>query len=112
MASSVAFEVDDIDDAFSQVWSVLVVGRSRAVTDHDEGGGMLSPRPPVAGHHFLLGSQERRAWRRTRAAASPWPGLCVQVKRAIGPQCPAHTDPADASGWTGADARPPRRRRG
>lgn len=31
----VAFEVDRIDDAFSQGWSVLVRGRARAVTDPD-----------------------------------------------------------------------------
>ncbi|WP_351224560.1 pyridoxamine 5'-phosphate oxidase family protein [Streptomyces sp. NPDC002133] len=34
--ADVAFEVDHIDDAFSQGWSVLVVGRGRAVTDEDE----------------------------------------------------------------------------
>ncbi|MCX4767961.1 pyridoxamine 5'-phosphate oxidase family protein [Streptomyces sp. NBC_01275] len=32
----VAFEVDRIDDAFSQGWSVLVRGRARTVTDLDE----------------------------------------------------------------------------
>ncbi|WP_155056070.1 pyridoxamine 5'-phosphate oxidase family protein [Streptomyces blattellae] len=32
----VAFEVDRIDDAFSQGWSVLVRGHARAVTDPDE----------------------------------------------------------------------------
>ncbi|GGJ06619.1 helix-turn-helix domain-containing protein [Streptomyces brasiliensis] len=32
----VAFEVDRIDDAFSQGWSVLVRGRARTVTDPDE----------------------------------------------------------------------------
>ncbi|MEU2156053.1 pyridoxamine 5'-phosphate oxidase family protein [Streptomyces sp. NPDC019396] len=31
--SEVAFEVDHIDDVFSQGWSVLVVGMARAVTD-------------------------------------------------------------------------------
>ncbi|MCX4430153.1 hypothetical protein [Streptomyces mirabilis] len=36
MASSVAFDVDDIDEAFSQVWRVLVVGGNCAVTGHDE----------------------------------------------------------------------------
>ncbi|MFF4232427.1 helix-turn-helix domain-containing protein [Streptomyces sp. NPDC001820] len=33
--AEVAFEVDRIDDTFSQGWSVLVVGKARAVTDHD-----------------------------------------------------------------------------
>lgn len=32
----VAFEVDHVDDAMSQGWSVLVVGRCRAVTDPEE----------------------------------------------------------------------------
>jgi nitroimidazol reductase NimA-like FMN-containing flavoprotein (pyridoxamine 5'-phosphate oxidase superfamily) len=32
----VAFEVDRIDEAFSEGWSVLVRGRARAVTDPDE----------------------------------------------------------------------------
>jgi hypothetical protein len=32
----VAFEVDRIDDAFSQGWSVLVRGRARVVTDPDD----------------------------------------------------------------------------
>ncbi|MFJ6835820.1 helix-turn-helix domain-containing protein [Streptomyces sp. NPDC091209] len=34
--SQVAFEVDRIDDAFSQGWSVLVRGRARTVTDPAE----------------------------------------------------------------------------
>ncbi|MGW6921095.1 helix-turn-helix domain-containing protein [Streptomyces sp. NPDC054950] len=33
---SVAFEIDRIDDAFSQGWSVLVRGHARLVTDVDE----------------------------------------------------------------------------
>ncbi|MEU9773457.1 pyridoxamine 5'-phosphate oxidase family protein [Streptomyces sp. NPDC047968] len=32
-----AFEVDHIDEAFSQGWSVLVVGAARRVTDEEEG---------------------------------------------------------------------------
>jgi len=35
LGSRVAFEVDRIDDAFSQGWSVLVRGRARGVTDPD-----------------------------------------------------------------------------
>ncbi|MFB7559326.1 helix-turn-helix domain-containing protein [Streptomyces brevispora] len=34
-ATEVAFEVDHIDDAFSQGWSVLVVGEARRITDPD-----------------------------------------------------------------------------
>ncbi|GAA4931675.1 hypothetical protein GCM10023237_62280 [Streptomyces coeruleoprunus] len=34
-SGEVAFEVDHIDDAFSQGWSVLVVGAARTVTDPD-----------------------------------------------------------------------------
>ncbi|MFI1398679.1 helix-turn-helix domain-containing protein [Streptomyces sp. NPDC020681] len=34
--TEVAFEVDRIDDAFSQGWSVLVVGQARAVTGQDD----------------------------------------------------------------------------
>ncbi|MGW2559397.1 helix-turn-helix domain-containing protein [Streptomyces sp. NPDC001514] len=33
--AELAFEVDHIDDVFSQGWSVLVVGRGHAVTDRD-----------------------------------------------------------------------------
>ncbi|MER7045070.1 helix-turn-helix domain-containing protein [Streptomyces jumonjinensis] len=34
-AAEVAFEVDHIDDTFSQGWSVLVVGEARRITDPD-----------------------------------------------------------------------------
>ncbi|WP_229698528.1 helix-turn-helix domain-containing protein [Wenjunlia tyrosinilytica] len=36
----VAFEVDHIDDALSQGWSVLVVGRAQQVTDPEEARGL------------------------------------------------------------------------
>ncbi|MFJ9025659.1 helix-turn-helix domain-containing protein [Streptomyces sp. NPDC102259] len=36
VGSEVAFEIDRIDDAFSQGWSVLVRGHARRVTDVDE----------------------------------------------------------------------------
>lgn len=36
LENEVAFEVDHVDDALSQGWSVLAVGRARAVTDLDE----------------------------------------------------------------------------
>ncbi|MEV5432379.1 pyridoxamine 5'-phosphate oxidase family protein [Streptomyces sp. NPDC052701] len=36
VGTEVAFEVDHIDEAMSQGWSVLVVGPARAVTDPDE----------------------------------------------------------------------------
>ncbi|MGW0495317.1 pyridoxamine 5'-phosphate oxidase family protein [Streptomyces sp. NPDC003007] len=35
VGSDVAFEVDHVDDAMSQGWSVLVTGRARAVSDPD-----------------------------------------------------------------------------
>ncbi|MFJ2961071.1 pyridoxamine 5'-phosphate oxidase family protein [Streptomyces collinus] len=36
VGTEVAFEVDHIDDAMSQGWSVLAVGRAEAVRDPDE----------------------------------------------------------------------------
>ncbi|MEH0551830.1 helix-turn-helix domain-containing protein [Streptomyces sp. B21-101] len=38
IGGKVAFEIDRIDDAFSQGWSVLVRGRARMVTDVQEAG--------------------------------------------------------------------------
>ena len=49
--AEVAFEVDHIDEALSQGWSVLVVGRARQVTD------------PAAGRRLA-----------DKAYSAPWPG--------------------------------------
>ncbi|MHC5700011.1 helix-turn-helix domain-containing protein [Streptomyces tirandamycinicus] len=49
--SEVAFEVDRIDDVFSRGWSVLAVGRARAVTDEESIRRLtaLAPTAPWAG---------------------------------------------------------------
>ncbi|MEU8523355.1 pyridoxamine 5'-phosphate oxidase family protein [Streptomyces sp. NPDC048577] len=51
--TEVAFEVDRIDDAMSQGWSVLVVGEAAGVTDGERLRGLdaLAPSPPWAGGH-------------------------------------------------------------
>ncbi|GBP99473.1 helix-turn-helix domain-containing protein [Streptomyces spongiicola] len=49
--NEIAFEVDRIDDAFSRGWSVLAVGRARAVTDEEAIRRLtgLAPTTPWAG---------------------------------------------------------------
>jgi nitroimidazol reductase NimA-like FMN-containing flavoprotein (pyridoxamine 5'-phosphate oxidase superfamily) len=53
---SVAFEVDRIDDALSQGWSVLVCGQAHPVLQPAEQQNLLAspdPRPWPLGHHDL-----------------------------------------------------------
>ncbi|MER7972248.1 pyridoxamine 5'-phosphate oxidase family protein [Streptomyces sp. NPDC096080] len=55
--SRVAFEVDRIDDDFSQGWSVLVRGQARPVTDRDEALRLTRrswSAPWAGGHRHLL----------------------------------------------------------
>ncbi|MEU1199110.1 pyridoxamine 5'-phosphate oxidase family protein [Streptomyces sp. NPDC005813] len=54
--SEVAFEVDRIDDAFSEGWSVLVRGHGRAVTDEEEARrltGLARSEPWAGGRREL-----------------------------------------------------------
>lgn len=71
----VAFEVDHVDDATSQGWSVLVVGRCRAVTDPEE-----ARRLDAAAHTVPWAGGARTSWfavrtdRLTGRRITPAPG--------------------------------------
>ncbi|MDI3101597.1 pyridoxamine 5'-phosphate oxidase family protein [Streptomyces enissocaesilis] len=70
----VAFEVDQVDDAMSQGWSVLVVGRCRAVTDPVEAERLdeaAHTRPWAGGRRidWLAVDIERLTGRRITSAA-------------------------------------------
>jgi len=53
----VAFEVDEVDDAWKQGWSVVVVGTAREVKDHDTMESGLGGAPalwgPRTGSHLI-----------------------------------------------------------
>lgn len=71
--SEVAFEVDHIDDAMSQGWSVLVVGRGRAVTDPEtlrrlEGAAHTEPWAGGERSMWLVVDMERLTGRRIMPA--------------------------------------------
>lgn len=56
--SSVAFEIDEIDEKMKQGWSVVVRGRAEEVTPHDtdryENAGMLDVQPWAEGDRSHL----------------------------------------------------------
>ncbi|WP_077797028.1 pyridoxamine 5'-phosphate oxidase family protein [Streptomyces sp. JHA26] len=74
--NEVAFEVDHIDDAMSQGWSVLIVGRGRAVTDPE-----TVRRLDAAAHTEPWAGGGRSMW------------LVVDVERLTG----RRIDPADGA---------------